>query len=39
MSMFKTFLLLAAMTALFMGIGWLVAGQQGAILAFVVAAG
>ncbi len=38
MSMLKTFLLLAVMTALFMGIGWLVAGQQGALIALAIAA-
>ncbi len=38
MSTFKTFLLLAVMTALFMGIGWLLGGQQGAIIAFAIAA-
>lgn len=38
MSTLKTFLLLAVMTALFMGIGWLVAGQQGALIALAIAA-
>ena len=35
----KTFVLLAAMTAIFMAIGFLVGGTGGMILAFVVAAG
>ena len=35
----KTFILLAAMTAIFMAIGFLVGGTGGMILAFVVAAG
>ena len=35
----KTFILLAAMTAIFMAIGFLVGGTAGMILAFVVAAG
>ena len=35
----RTTLLLAAMTALFAGIGFLLGGQQGMVIAFVVAAG
>ncbi|MEQ8404092.1 MAG: zinc metalloprotease HtpX [Oceanicaulis sp.] len=34
----RTFMLLAALTALFMGVGYLVGGPGGAMLAFVVAA-
>ena len=34
----RTFMLLAAMTALFMGVGWLIGGTGGAILALAVAA-
>ncbi|MEO1406439.1 MAG: zinc metalloprotease HtpX [Pseudomonadota bacterium] len=37
MGMTRTFILLAAMTALFMGVGYLVGGQIGMILAFGVA--
>lgn len=33
----RTFLLMAAMTALLMGMGWLIGGQGGAILALLVA--
>ena len=33
----RTFILMAAMTALLMGMGWLIGGQGGAILALVVA--
>jgi len=39
MSYFRTAILLAAMTALFMGIGYLFAGQMGMIVAFLVAGG
>jgi heat shock protein HtpX len=39
MSYFRTAILLAAMTALFMGIGYLFAGQTGMIVAFLVAGG
>ena len=39
MSTVKTMMLLAAMTALFMGIGWLIGGQSGALVALVIAAG
>lgn len=39
MNMFKTGLLLAAMTALFMGVGYLLGGTGGMTIAFVVAAG
>jgi heat shock protein HtpX len=35
----RTFALLAAMTALFMGVGWLVGGQTGMAIAFVIALG
>ena len=34
----RTFLLMAAMTALLMGMGWLIGGQGGAVLALVVVA-
>jgi heat shock protein HtpX len=39
MGYFRTAILLAAMTALFMGVGYLVGGQTGMVIAFVVAAG
>jgi heat shock protein HtpX len=39
MNTLKTFMLLAAMTALFMGLGYLLGGAGGAAIAFVVAAG
>jgi heat shock protein HtpX len=39
MGYFRTALLLAAMTALFMGVGYLVGGQTGMLIAFLVAAG
>ena len=39
MNIFRTGLLLAAMTALFMGVGFLIGGQSGMMIAFVVAAG
>ena len=39
MSYFRTAILLAAMTALFMGIGFMIGGQGGMIIAFLVAAG
>ncbi|MDP1625592.1 MAG: zinc metalloprotease HtpX [Parvibaculum sp.] len=35
----RTFMLLAALTALFMGIGYLIGGAGGAAIAFIVAAG
>ncbi len=35
----RTFMLLAAMTALFMGVGWLIGGQSGMLIAFVIALG
>ena len=38
MATVRTAALIAAMTALFLGIGWLIGGQQGAVIAFVVAA-
>jgi heat shock protein HtpX len=38
MSYFRTAILLAALTALFMGIGFLIGGQTGMIMAFVIAA-
>jgi len=39
MSYFRTAILLAAMTALFMGIGFLLGGQTGMIIAFLIAGG
>lgn len=39
MGTMKTFVLLAAMTALFMGVGFLIGGTVGMAIAFVVAAG
>ncbi|MEO1331551.1 MAG: zinc metalloprotease HtpX [Pseudomonadota bacterium] len=39
MNYFKTALLLAAMTAIFMGVGFLIGGATGALIALVVAAG
>ncbi|MXN65154.1 zinc metalloprotease HtpX [Stappia sp. GBMRC 2046] len=39
MNYFRTALLLAALTALFMGIGFMIGGQSGMVIAFVVAAG
>ncbi len=39
MNYFRTTLLLAAMTALFMGVGWLIGGSGGALLALVIAIG
>ncbi len=39
MNLFRTALLLAAMTALFMGVGFLIGGQQGMLLAFLFAVG
>ena len=39
MSYFRTAILLAAMTALFMGIGFLIGGQTGMIIALLVAGG
>ena len=39
MNHLKTFILLAAMTALFMGIGFMIGGTGGMAIAFVVAAG
>jgi heat shock protein HtpX len=38
MALTRTFLLMAAMTALFMGVGWLLGGTNGALIALVVAA-
>ncbi len=38
MSYFRTAILLAAMTALFMGIGFLIGGQSGMVIALIVAA-
>jgi len=38
MNVMKTAMLLAALTALFMGVGYLVGGPNGAVMAFVVAA-
>lgn len=37
MNYFKTMLLLAAMTALFMGVGWLIGGTSGMVIALVFA--
>lgn len=39
MNYFRTALLLAAMTALFMGVGFLIGGQQGMMIALLIAAG
>ncbi|MFO1190098.1 MAG: zinc metalloprotease HtpX [Alphaproteobacteria bacterium] len=39
MNYVRTAILLAALTALFMGVGFVVGGQQGMVIAFVVAAG
>ncbi|HCX68084.1 MAG TPA: protease HtpX, partial [Rhodobiaceae bacterium] len=39
MNTIKTGMLLAALTALFMGLGYLIGGMGGAMIAFVVAAG
>ncbi|GAB5377596.1 MAG: zinc metalloprotease HtpX [Acuticoccus sp.] len=39
MNFFRTALLLAAMTAVFMGVGAVIGGQQGLLIAFVVAMG
>ncbi len=39
MSYFRTAILLAALTALFMGVGFLLGGQTGMIIAFVIASG
>ncbi len=39
MSMLKTGILLAALTALFMGAGWLLGGQGGMVIALIMAAG
>ena len=39
MNHMKTFMLLAAMTALFMGVGFLIGGVPGMAIAFVIAAG
>lgn len=39
MNIMRTGMLLAAMTALFMGVGFLIGGQMGMFIAFVVAAG
>ncbi len=38
MNYFRTALLLAAMTALFMGVGFLIGGSQGMVIAFLIAA-
>jgi heat shock protein HtpX len=38
MSYFRTAMLLAGLTALFMGVGFLIGGQSGALIAFLVAA-
>ena len=39
MNYFKTAILLAGLTALFMGVGFLIGGQSGALIALLVAAG
>jgi heat shock protein HtpX len=39
MNYFRTAILLAGLTALFMGVGYLIGGQSGALIALVVAAG
>ena len=39
MNIMRTALLLAALTALFMGVGYLIGGQSGMVIAFVIAAG
>ena len=39
MNMMKTAMLLAALTALFMGVGYLIGGSGGVVIAFVIAAG
>ena len=39
MNYFKTAILLAGMTALFMGVGYMIGGQAGMLIALVVAAG
>ena len=39
MNYFRTAILLAGLTALFMGVGYLIGGQSGMLIAFVVAAG
>jgi len=39
MGYMKTAMLMAAMTALFMGVGYLLGGGAGLLIAFVVAAG
>ncbi|MBZ8134935.1 zinc metalloprotease HtpX [Afifella sp. IM 167] len=39
MNMMKTAMLLAALTAIFMGVGYLIGGSGGAMIAFLVAAG
>jgi heat shock protein HtpX len=39
MSYFRTAILLAALTALFMGVGFLIGGQSGMVIALLVAAG
>lgn len=39
MSLFRTGILLAAMTALFLGVGYLLGGQGGMMIAFIVALG
>ena len=38
MSYLRTAILLAGLTALFMGVGFLIGGQSGALIAFAVAA-
>jgi heat shock protein HtpX len=38
MNFFRTAILLAALTALFMGAGFLIGGQQGMVFALIIAA-
>ena len=39
MNLMRTAMLLAAMTALFMGVGYLIGGSGGMMIAFLIAAG
>src|SRR5215204_3983708 len=39
MNILRTAMLLAAMTALFMGVGYAIGGQSGMLIAFIIAAG
>jgi heat shock protein HtpX len=38
MNQIKTMMLLAALTALFMGVGWMIGGEGGALIALIIAA-